>query len=87
MENSWWIILIIWNVITFFAYGLDKLKAIKHQWRIPEKTLLSMAYCFGGFGAYAGMKFFHHKTVDKAFKYTVPAVALIELFILMRLCG
>lgn len=82
--KSVWIILIIWNVITFFAYGLDKIKAIKHQWRIPEKTLLSMAYCFGGIGAYAGMLYFHHKTNDKAFKYTVPIVCLVEIFILMK---
>ena len=36
------------NIITFFVYGLDKLKAINHWWRIPEWVLLGLAVagCF-----------------------------------------
>ena len=28
------------NIITFLAYGLDKLKAVKNWWRIPEWVLI-----------------------------------------------
>ena len=35
--------LIIINIITFFVYGLDKLKAVNHWWRIPEWVLLGRA--------------------------------------------
>ena len=43
--------LIIWNVIVFLTYGIDKLKAIKNGWRISEKALLMLAFCMGGVGA------------------------------------
>ena len=39
------------NVITFAAYGVDKRKAIRDQWRIPELTLISMAFLGGFIGA------------------------------------
>ena len=56
------IFLVIMNLITFIAYGVDKRKAIKDKWRIPEKTLLLMGLMFGSLGQLAGMKVFHHKT-------------------------
>ncbi len=56
------IFLLIMNLITFTAYGIDKRKAIKDRWRIPEKTLLLLGLMFGSVGRLAGMKFFHHKT-------------------------
>lgn len=51
----------IFNLITFFAYGIDKRKAIKNKWRIPEKTLIFLG-AFGALGQIFGMKVFHHKT-------------------------
>ena len=51
---------LLMNVVTFAAYGIDKRKAIKDQWRIPEATLLALA-CLGGFiGAPLGMLVSHH---------------------------
>ena len=44
-----------WNLIVFLTYGIDKLKAKKEKWRIPEKTLLLMALFLGGTGALIGM--------------------------------
>ena len=38
---------IIINIITFFVYGLDKLKAVNHWWRIPEWVLLGLAAAAG----------------------------------------
>ncbi|MEW4353583.1 DUF1294 domain-containing protein [Streptococcus pneumoniae] len=54
--------LVVWNVIVFLTYGLDKGKARKQAYRIPEKTLLTMSILGGGLGAWAGGTRFHHKT-------------------------
>ena len=48
--------LLLMNVATFAAYGVDKLKARRDKWRIPERTLLWMAFLGGALGAWLGMK-------------------------------
>lgn len=69
--------ILVWNVIVFFMYGLDKLKAKKDKWRIPEKTLLLSAFLLGGIGAFAGMKVFRHKTKHRSFSILVPVFAVL----------
>ena len=59
--------LLLANVVTFIAYGIDKYKAKKGKWRISEATLLLMAFVGGIIGAWLGMKAFHHKTMHKKF--------------------
>lgn len=67
------------NGITFFTYGIDKWKAKRSKWRIPESTLLVMAVIGGSVGAWLGMKVWHHKTLHKKFKYGVPAIFFIQV--------
>ena len=67
------------NGITFFTYGIDKWKAKRSKWRIPESTLLVMAVIGGSVGAWLGMKVWHHKTMHKKFKYGVPAIFFIQV--------
>ena len=67
------------NVITFMVYGIDKLKAKKGKWRIPEATLLLLAIVGGSIGAWTGMKVWHHKTMHKKFKYGVPLILMIQI--------
>lgn len=67
------------NVITFIIYGIDKLKAKEHWWRISEFTLLLLAIVGGSLGAWFGMKFFHHKTLHKKFKYGVPVIFFLQV--------
>lgn len=50
------------SLITFFAYGIDKLKAKTNTWRTPEKTLLALSFFGGAIGGILGMKIFRHKT-------------------------
>ena len=54
MSRYFWIALGVWNLIVFFVYGLDKYKAKNDKWRIPEKTLMLLAFFFGGLGAACG---------------------------------
>ena len=67
------------NIITFTMYGIDKLKAKKGKWRIPEATLLLLAIVGGSIGAWCGMKVWHHKTMHKKFKYGVPLILMIQI--------
>lgn len=71
--------LAIINVITFIVYGIDKLKAKKGRWRIPESTLLLLAILGGSIGAWSGMKVWHHKTMHKKFKYGIPFIIIVQI--------
>ena len=71
--------LVLINVITYIVYGIDKLKAQKGKWRIPEATLLLLAIVGGSIGAWTGMKVWHHKTMHKKFKYGVPLIIAVQI--------
>lgn len=71
------------NVFTFVVYGVDKRKAKKHLWRIPEATLIGLALIGGSVGAFLGMRLFHHKTKHVKFYVGVPAIFVIELVIVI----
>lgn len=73
------IILIIWNVIVMLVYGLDKIKAKKGAWRIPEKTLILLAFLMGAPGALFGMKIFRHKTKHRLFTIGVPVCLVLNV--------
>ena len=73
------IYLIAINVVTFFLYGIDKWKAKRSKWRIPEATLLGLAVIGGSIGAWLGMKVWHHKTLHKKFKYGLPLILLAQI--------
>ena len=67
------------NIVTFILYGIDKYKAKKGKWRIPEATLLTMAAIGGSIGAWAGMRLWHHKTMHKKFKYGIPVIIIMQV--------
>ena len=71
--------LVLINAITFIVYGIDKLKAPKGKWRIPESTLLLLAIIGGSIGAWYGMKVWHHKTLHKKFTYGIPLILAVQL--------
>ena len=67
------------NLLTFFIYGIDKWKARRDKWRVPEATLLMLAALGGSVGALLGMFVFHHKTKHKKFLIGVPLILLTQL--------
>ena len=73
------------NAVTFIVYGIDKYKAKKARWRIPEATLLLLAVLGGSIGAWMGMKVWHHKTKHKKIKYGIPAILLIQIALMTYL--
>ena len=77
------IYLIAINVCTVLIYGVDKWKAKRSKWRIPEATLLGLAVIGGSVGAWLGMKVWHHKTMQKKFLYGVPAILILHLLLVV----
>ena len=71
--------LIALNVVTFFAYGIDKWKAKQAKLRIREAALLGLAVLGGSIGALLGMKVWHHKTMHGKFKYGLPLILLAQM--------
>lgn len=77
--------LIIINLIGFVIMGIDKLKAKKRAWRIPESTLFVVALIGGSLGTTIGMHVFRHKTRHWYFLYGMPAILLIQIAIVVVL--
>lgn len=67
------------NILAFALFGIDKQKARRNLWRIPEKTLLLSAVIGGSVGAILGMRFFHHKTRKPRFAVGVPVILLVQI--------
>ncbi|RDW21606.1 DUF1294 domain-containing protein [Oceanobacillus chungangensis] len=71
--------LLLVNVIEFFLMRVDKQKAIKGQYRIPERTFWLLALLGGAIGAYSGMKLFRHKTKHRSFTIGMPILIIINI--------
>lgn len=76
MEKAVLIYLILINLTAFLLIYVDKQKAIKRKYRIPERVLLGSALLGGAFGAYFGMRVFRHKTKHAKFTIGVPVTIL-----------
>lgn len=72
MNNFWQSSLLLINLIAFALYGIDKAKAKRHAWRIPERTLLACSLLAPA-GSGLGMLAFHHKIRKPYFRLTVLA--------------
>ena len=87
MENNISSLLILYllaiNLLTFLLYGIDKWKAKRARWRIPESVLLGMAAIGGSVGAWLGMRVWHHKTQHTKFRYGVPAMLVVQAALLV----
>lgn len=76
---------IIINLIGFLSMYLDKYKAKKHLWRIPEATLFIIAIIGGSIGSILGMRVFHHKIRHWYFVYGMPAILIIQIALVLLL--
>ncbi len=71
------------NITGFAMMGIDKKRAIRGAWRIPEASLFTAALLGGSLGCTLGMHFFRHKTRHWYFRYGMPAIFLIEGILLL----
>lgn len=79
------VMLLVMNLLAFALMGIDKAKAKRGAWRIPEKTLFLVTALFGGLGGTLGMTFFRHKTKHWYFKLGFPALLVIQIVLLALL--
>ena len=70
-------------ILCVFMY-IDKSRAKKHEWRISEKSLFTMAILGGACGGVLGMYLFRHKTKHNSFAFGFPLLAALQIFIIVR---
>jgi uncharacterized membrane protein YsdA (DUF1294 family) len=67
------------NIIGLAVMGMDKSKAKRHKWRIPEKVLFLVSLLGGSIGTWAGMYIFRHKTRHWYFVVGMPAILVLQI--------
>jgi uncharacterized membrane protein YsdA (DUF1294 family) len=76
------VVLVIFLAIINFGglilMGIDKGRAKKEAWRIPEKRLFGIAFLGGALGVIMGMYMFRHKTQHRSFKYGIPLLLILN---------
>ena len=77
------IYLVVINCTSFITMGVDKYKARKRTWRIPESTLFVLALIGGSLGSIIGMHLFHHKTRHWYFLYGMPAILIVQILLVL----
>lgn len=78
--------LVMMNAVGIAIMGLDKKKAMKNEWRIPEKTLFLVSIIGGSIGTLVGMYAFRHKTKHWYFVVGMPAILIAHVVIGWFLC-
>ena len=73
------IYLVLINAYAFIIMLVDKRKAIKKKWRIPERHLLLACGLGGSLGGYLGMRLFRHKTLHLRFSIGVPIMLVAHI--------
>ena len=76
---------LIINIVGFLIMFIDKRKAKKGAWRIPEKTLFLITVLGGGIGTTAGMYVFRHKTQKLQFVIGFPFITILEIILAIYL--
>jgi uncharacterized membrane protein YsdA (DUF1294 family) len=71
--------LCIVNALGFAVMLADKRKAIKKQWRIPERTLIGVALIGGSLGSLLGMYICRHKTQHAVFTVGIPLILTLQV--------
>lgn len=81
-----WIIavfIIAINILGFILAGIDKYKAKRKLWRIPEKTLFLTAVLGATLGLYFGFIIFRHKTKRLKFMLGIPLIFIAQVIVLL----
>ena len=77
--------LILINLVSFAMMGIDKRRAEKKLWRIPESSLFIIAIIGGSIGSIIGMRVFHHKTRHWYFVYGMPLILLLQILLIIAI--
>lgn len=72
------------SCIGFLLMGLDKWKARRSEWRIPEKVFWTVSLFGGVSGCTLGMYIFRHKTKHPQFYLGLPIMTFIQWWLIFR---
>ena len=64
------------------AFAVDKYRARRNKWRIPEKSLMTLAIIGGSLGCFLGMYVMRHKTQKKKFTVGVPVILILQVILI-----
>jgi uncharacterized membrane protein YsdA (DUF1294 family) len=73
------------NAVTFLVFAWDKYCAENGKWRVPERTLLTLAAAGGTPGAMAGQRWLRHKTRKEPFRSRLIRIAILQVVALLAL--
>ena len=79
--------LLIVYALGFILMLIDKIKAKKNLWRIPEATLFLVAAIGGSIGSILGMYTFRHKTKHVSFLLGMPLILAVQIVIVILIMG
>ena len=68
------------NISGFIVVAIDKYKARKRLWRVPEKVFFFLSLLGGCLGVYLSLLLFRHKTKHPTFMIGIPAIFIIQVF-------
>ena len=71
--------LLIINAAGFLLMLVDKFKARRNLWRIPERTLMGVARLGGSGGCLLGMYAVRHKTQHPKFTIGIPVILAVQI--------
>ncbi|NLL45531.1 MAG: DUF1294 domain-containing protein [Clostridiales bacterium] len=69
------------TAVGFLAMALDKRRAVRGGWRIPERTLFLIAALGGALGVWLGMELVRHKSRSRKFVFGIPAILTLQIII------
>ena len=75
--------LIVVNAAALVLMLIDKVKAKKKMWRIPERVLLGVSAIGGSLGGLLGMQIFRHKTKHPQFAIGIPVMLAVHIAVLV----
>ena len=79
------IYLLIVNILGFAFMGIDKRRAVRSAFRIPEATLFAIAILGGSIGSILGMHLFRHKTKHWYFLFGMPIILILQIALVVLL--
>ena len=79
----WYLLLI--NIAAFVVMCVDKRRAVRHRWRIPEYVLFLLALVGGSIGGVVGMCILRHKIRKRPFVIGFPVIMVIQIILLFIL--
>lgn len=79
------IYLVLVNAAGLLLMLVDKHRAKRGAWRIPESTLMGVALAGGCVGTITGMYLFRHKTRHPKFSLGLPLILMLQFTVILLL--